>query len=653
MRSMRAWPRLIVMALLAAAACVALAAVPVHADPPTSASSAPFVASVASPSQMDAVTKRVEAAGGVVQKRYRYGALRVRPRAGTDANAFAAAMRSVPGVKSFEREAVFRAAATVNDPYFPEQWALQRIGAASAWDPAPGAGGLSAGVDPGAHYQHPDLSPTGSKVILGPDLVNGTFDPFDDYGHGTAMSGMAAGTSDNATEGAGVAPDATILAIKVLNYHGWGYEADIADGIRYAADNGADIINLSLAGTGSAPLLATQVAYAQSKGCLVIAASGNVPNVAEHDTVYPAAYPGVIGVGATASSTLDVRWPNSAHGPRPGGGNVVTVVAPGEYIYSLWLYPLQGLASGTSASTAEVSGAAAVLWSHYPDATAADIASLLTSTALDIAPAGVDAETGAGRIQLDVAVTALPDDAFVPRAPSGIALASLPPGPEIRVSWVDDSASEAGFVVERSRNTTAAFSTVVTVGPGVTSYDDTGVDWTSTWYYRVRAFNAAGSSAYAGPIGIKLIAPTLPVYRFYNTRAGVHFYTSSEAEKTNVQNTLSSVYRYEGVAYHAFSTPAATVPLYRFYNTRAGVHFYTASEAEKTNVLNTLSSIYRYEGVAYYVTMDSTGTQAVYRFYNRRAGVHFYTASDAEKESVRLTLSSVYDLEGVAFYVSR
>ena len=98
------------------------------------------------------------------------------------------------------------------------------------------------------------------------------------------------------------------------------------------------------------------------------------------------------------------------------------------------------------------------------------------------------------------------------------------------------------------------------------------------------------------------VGPMMPVYRFLNVAKGVHFYTASEAEKNNVIATLSSVYRFEGVAYYVnTANPANNVPLYRFFNMAKGVHFYTASEAEKNNVIATLSSVYRLEGVGFYL----------------------------------------------------
>jgi hypothetical protein len=190
---------------------------------------------------------------------------------------------------------------------------------------------------------------------------------------------------------------------------------------------------------------------------------------------------------------------------------------------------------------------------------------------------------------------------------------------------------------------------------GALSYLDVPPD-DGTYAYAVSAWDVAGNeSAFSETtIGYYDFAILLPIYRFYNFRQGVHFYTASEAEKNAVVGGLSSIYRLEGVAYSVnIANPANGTSLYRFYNFRQGVHFYTASEAEKDDVVRTLSSTYRLEGVAYKVSLSSAGgATPVYRFYNTRQGVHFYTSSEAEKDDVVRTLSSTYRLEGVAYYLA-
>ncbi len=120
-----------------------------------------------------------------------------------------------------------------------------------------------------------------------------------------------------------------------------------------------------------------------------------------------------------------------------------------------------------------------------------------------------------------------------------------------------------------------------------------------------------------------------------------------------MQNTLGQIYTFEGPAYSVnTASPSNLHPLYRFYNRRNGTHFYTASEAEKTQVQNTLSGTYTYDGPAYKVSTFPWYSKAVHRFYNKAAGTHFYTASEAEKANVIATLGSIYSYEGPAFYLA-
>jgi hypothetical protein len=149
-------------------------------------------------------------------------------------------------------------------------------------------------------------------------------------------------------------------------------------------------------------------------------------------------------------------------------------------------------------------------------------------------------------------------------------------------------------------------------------------------------------------------ATPVNVYRFYSPGAGTHFYTASDAEMVQVRQTLSSVMSYDGVAYTVDSaSPAATQGLYRFYDMRSGNHFYTASDAERDSVISGLSSVYRYEGVAYMVSaVAASGAVPVYRFYNVRGeGAYFYTASAAERDNVIATLGATFRYEGIAYWV--
>ena len=107
---------------------------------------------------------------------------------------------------------------------------------------------------------------------------------------------------------------------------------------------------------------------------------------------------------------------------------------------------------------------------------------------------------------------------------------------------------------------------------------------------------------------ITLAANQVAVYRFYNIKNGVHFFTANDNERNYIKENLSHIYRDEGVALHAYSSHDSGLrPVHRFYNTQQGVHFYTANQAEATNVNKTMSEKYQYEGIAYYIKTSSAG----------------------------------------------
>ncbi|MFP8779248.1 DUF1566 domain-containing protein [Hydrogenophaga sp. RWCD_12] len=142
-----------------------------------------------------------------------------------------------------------------------------------------------------------------------------------------------------------------------------------------------------------------------------------------------------------------------------------------------------------------------------------------------------------------------------------------------------------------------------------------------------------------------------PVYRFYNTRTGAHFYTVSATERDTVLSTLPHM-TFEGAAFYASDrySPGMS-PVYRFYNSVTGVHFYTISEAEKNSIVASLPQ-FALEGTAYYASLFAgDGKTALYRFYVASRGFHFYTASAAESQSIQANLGNVYTYEGIGYHV--
>lgn len=294
------------------------------------------------------------------------------------------------GVLYVEPNFLLQAADTIpNDPDWGLQYGLINIRAPQGWDLSRGSSSVTiAIVDTGVDLNHLDLV---GKLVAGYDFVNNDADPQDDNGHGTHVAGIAAASTNNALGVAGVSWGAHIMPVKVLNATGGGTYANTASGVIWAVDHGAQVINLSLGGTGPSSVLEDAINYAHSKGAVVAAAAGNG---GANFVLYPARYPNAIAVARTDSSN---HWDGSNYGPE------VDLSAPGTSIYSTVIggYDYK---SGSSMATGFVSGLAAVLEGVSGNTSPDTIESLMESTALDIEFAGWDEYTGAGLIQMDAAI---------------------------------------------------------------------------------------------------------------------------------------------------------------------------------------------------------------------------------------------------------
>jgi len=174
------------------------------------------------------------------------------------------------------------------------------------------------------------------------------------------------------------------------------------------------------------------------------------------------------------------------------------------------------------------------------------------------------------------------------------------------------------------------------------------------WFRAAFAGDSSLAAATGHPILVTSTFEPLPVYRFYNYRKGVHFYTANAAEAQDVRTRLKYTFRDEGVSYSVnTANPMNVTPLYRFYNFRKGAHFYTANAGEAADVRTKLRSTFRDEGEAYRVcSTQVAGATPVYRFYNFKKGVHFYTADAGEAANVRTKLRSTFRDEGTAYYLA-
>jgi serine protease len=377
--------------------------------------------------QAQSVEALHQAAGGrVVRVIRQLGVHVVKLNPGVSAASALAVYRASPLVEYAEQDAYAYAQATPNDTYYGLQWHYPKIGLPAAWDVTTGGPVIVGVVDSGIRFDHPDL---GGVTVPGYDFFDNDPDPTDpgcpmvdasEPSHGTHVAGTVAALTNNGRGIAGVTWGGTsalrIMPVRVLgedpvaNRCGRGAYSMIAAGIVHAADQGAKVINLSLSGEADAQILRDAVNYALSREATLIAAAGNQNSGAPR---YPAAYPGVIAVAATACN--DQRASYSNYGSHiwiaAPGGDVPDCDGDGyqDWILSTWWSPRAGSAywylRGTSMATPHVAGVAALLISRgitTPEA----IRNRLRDTAVDLGAPGWDPYFGYGLVNAAAAVGA-------------------------------------------------------------------------------------------------------------------------------------------------------------------------------------------------------------------------------------------------------
>jgi hypothetical protein len=301
---------------------------------------------------------------------------------------------SIATVRHPTRPSLLWLAGAPNDPDYSGSQApyLSTIGVPSAWDVTTGSEGVVvAVVDSGIDALHPDLA---GRVVPGRNIVRGNNETTDDIGHGTMMAGIVGAATNNGLGLAGVAWAAKIMPVKVTNPSGAATDTNVAEGIRWAVDNSADVVSISLSGAVDDNVLQSGVDYATARDVLVVAAAGNSgTDVPE----FPAAARGVVAVGATDASGHRTRFSN--YGPwvdvnAPGVRIVTTKAKTGGFT----------TASGTSAATALVAGVAVLLRAAHPDATQADIADRLRRSGIRRGPVGAEDVDASGVVDAAAAL---------------------------------------------------------------------------------------------------------------------------------------------------------------------------------------------------------------------------------------------------------
>ncbi|WP_423225167.1 S8 family serine peptidase [Candidatus Amarolinea aalborgensis] len=320
------------------------------------------------------------------------------------------ALNRLPGVRYAEPNYVAKIDLTPTDPDYSDVskvYAPQMINAEPGWNVTIGSPNMIVAVlDTGISMTHPEFS---GRILPSYDFANNDSDPSDDEGHGTHVAGIIAAAMNNGQGSTGIAPGVKILPVKVMNNLGHGSWGWVADGIIYATDHGARVINMSLGGTTTGYLMTDAVRYAAERDVVMVAASGNS---GINQPEYPSYYPEVIAVGAT---TYYDDWFTISN-----YGTWIDVTAPGDTVWSTLWEPTNPNTyqyfSGTSMAAPHVSGLAALILSAHPTFSSADVRALMRQTAADKGTPGFDIYYGYGRIDVGAAMAAAAS--WVPYTPT-------------------------------------------------------------------------------------------------------------------------------------------------------------------------------------------------------------------------------------------
>ncbi len=335
---------------------------------------------------------------------------------------FVKRMKSKQEVLAAQPDYICRISSTPDDPFYRYQWNFPQINVPQAWDMsmAGRADVIVAVLDTGVAYedygdflQAPDLS--GTRFVAGYDFVNSDAHANDDEGHGTHVAGTIAQTTNNAKGTAGIAYNCSVMPVKILGANGSGSAYGLSQGLRWAVDHGAKVINMSLGfemGVDPGDIVSDAIDYAYIKGVICVAAAGNDGGKPHYHggIEFPAAYPHCVAVGATRYDKHRTGYSN--WGPEltcvaPGGDNsrdqnhdsqpdgiLQQTFNNGEYRKFGYYF-----SSGTSNACPHVAAAAALFMSRKGGGAAAFFKAL-QETCMDLGPSGWDAEYGFGLIDI-------------------------------------------------------------------------------------------------------------------------------------------------------------------------------------------------------------------------------------------------------------
>ncbi|MBU4511556.1 S8 family serine peptidase [bacterium] len=388
-----------------------------------------------------------------------------------------AGLKANPNVTYLEMDGLVYAL----DDELDNSWGVKRIGAGVVHDSGNNGGGIIiAVIDTGIDKDHPDLD---GNLVGGVNFVSNPpwKDPDpnkwdDDNGHGTHVAGIIA-AEDNDTGVVGVAPEAALYALKVLDRTGSGYVSAVVAAIEWATVNDIQVINMSLGG-GDHLTLDAACSSAYDDGLILVASAGNGGAVS-----YPAAYLSVIAVSATDSSDNLASFSST--------GNEVELAAPGVDIYSTYKDGGYATMSGTSMASPHVAGTAALVWIAYPSWTNDDVRTQLQNTADDLGDAGWDPKYGYGLVDADEAAPQS-TDTTPPAKVTGLTVITIVSCAQLDLVWDANTETDLDHYNVYRSNTSGSLYDLI-ASPTTNSYSDTGLTASTIYYYVVSAVDTSGN----------------------------------------------------------------------------------------------------------------------------------------------------------------
>ncbi|MBW8330347.1 MAG: S8 family serine peptidase [Thiobacillus sp.] len=399
-------------------------------------------------------------------------------------------------LKYVELDMAVAPAASVTDPSYGSSWALPKIQAPTAWDSANGSGVTIAILDTGIDSTHPDLVP---NLVPGWNVYDNNANTADVHGHGTWVAGVAAMAANNGKGSAGVAWGAKIMPVRIADPNAYAYWSTVAQGIYWAADHGAKVVNVSYNGVSGSATIQSAAQYLRSKGGVVVVAAGNsgaLESIAANDSLLTVA----------ATDQNDARASFSSYGAY------VDVAAPGVSVYTTAIGGGYSNASGTSFSSPIVAATAALMLSANSRLTPADVDRILKTTALDLGTSGYDSYYGSGRINAASAVSGARQTVVADTQAPTVSIASPTGGRVSGVVPVDVNYSDNIGVVRADFYVNGQLVASDSLAPFAFAWDTAGKA-DGSYTLSVQAYDAAGNRGTSPSVAVTLgndsTAPTV------------------------------------------------------------------------------------------------------------------------------------------------